>query len=66
MQGNSIPRRTNYERGRIWAWSQAVIGAIVFLATVCLYVGERWSVVRNAHRAGRHCARSLSDLEQQP
>ena len=31
MQGNRIPRRTNYEHGRIWAWSQTVIGTLVFL-----------------------------------
>lgn len=43
MQGNSVPRRTNYERGRIWAWSQTVIGALVFLATVYMWVnGGPW------------------------
>lgn len=40
---NRIPERTNYERGRIWAWSQTVIGSLVFLGTVYMWLyGGPW------------------------
>lgn len=64
MSWNSIPRRTNYERGRLWVWPQTLGGTMILLAAVYMYI-TGGPLVRDAARPRSNCSRRGLGMGQQ-